>query len=77
MANVISVTAFQTPTEGRLAASATRVISVSGILGIKAGTPISGVNSIISYSYNEDNALKSGDVWVSEAVAALVTAANA
>lgn len=77
MANVISVTAYRTPTEGTLAAPATRVINVKNILGIKAGTPISGVVSVITYSYNDDNALKSGDVWVSEAVAALVTAANA
>lgn len=77
MANVISVTAYQTPLEGRLAAPTARVINVKNILGIKAATPISGVVSVITYSYNEDNALKSGEVWVSETVAALVTASNA
>jgi hypothetical protein len=79
MANVISVTAVATPSEGKLAANAARVINVKNILGIKAATNAAFPTAVtaITYAYNEDNALKSGDFWVTETAAALVTASNA
>lgn len=79
MANVILVTAVATPLEGRLTASTARVLSVSKIIGIRAATSpaFPTAVTVIDYSYNEANSVKSGEYWVTETVAALVTASNA
>jgi hypothetical protein len=79
MANVISVTAVATPKEGKLAANTARVLSASKVIGIRAATnpAFPTAVTVIDYSYNEENSLKSGEYWVTETVAALVTASNA
>lgn len=82
MAKLISVSAWVTPLEGELAATAQRLINVDNIQGVKA-TPSGGAfniataNTTIDYSYNVGNQLQNGDIVVVEAVSAILAAASA
>ena len=81
MAKLISVSAYVTPLEGVLAASAVRLINVDKILGVKeslsAGSLlITGVNSEINYSYNVGNQIQNGSLFVGQAVSAILAAAS-
>lgn len=82
MAKLISVSAYITPLEGTLAASGQRLINVDKILGVKASPSggaynINGINSVINYSYNVGNMLQDGDIFVGQAVSAILAAASA
>lgn len=82
MAKLISVSAYVTPLEGTLAASAQRLINVDNIQGVKASPSggalnINGINTAIDYSYNLANNLQNGTIFVGEAVSAILAAASA
>lgn len=82
MAKLISVNAYITPQEGVLAASGIRLINVDRIIGVKASPSggafnINGIETVINYSYNAGNQLQNGDVFVSNAVSAILGAASA
>lgn len=82
MAKLISVSAYVTPLEGTLAASAQRLINVDNIQGVKASPSggslnINGINTAIDYSYNVANNLQDGTIFVGEAVSAILAAASA
>lgn len=82
MAKLISVSAYILPVEGVLAASGQRLINVDKILGVKASPSggafnINGINTAINYSYNVGNMLQNGDIFVGEAVSAILAAASA
>ena len=82
MAKLISVSAYVLPVEGTLAASGQRLINVDRILGVKASPSggsllINGVNTVINYSYNAGNMLQNGDIFIGEAVSAILAAASA
>ena len=82
MAKLISVSAYITPLEGTLAASGQRLINVDRIIGVKASPSggaynINGINTLINYSYNVGNMLQNGDLFIGEAVSAILAAASA
>lgn len=82
MAKLISVSAWQTPQDGNLPATAQRLINVDNILSVKAApaavtAQFSTAQSVIDYSFNVNNALQNGDIIVTQAVSALLAAASA
>jgi hypothetical protein len=82
MAKLISVSAWYTPADGALPATAQRLINTDNIQGVKAAPAsvtalYSGAQSIIDYSYNQGNAFQNGDIIVTQAVSALLAAASA
>ena len=81
MAKLISVNAYITPQEGVLAASGIRLINVDRIIGVKASPSggafnIPGIETLINYSYNVGNQLQNGDLFISNAVSAILAAAS-
>jgi len=82
MAKLISVSAWVTPLEGELAATAQVLINVDRIQGVKA-SPSGGAFSIptvqtaIDYTYNQANNWQNGSYFVTEAVSAILAAASA
>lgn len=81
MAKLISVNAYITPQEGVLAASGIRLINVDRIIGVKASPSggafnINGIETLINYSYNVGNQLQNGDLFISNAVSAILAAAS-
>lgn len=82
MAKLISVSAWVTPQDGTLPATAQRLINTDNIQGVKAApasvtAQYSGAQSVIDYSYNLGNAWQNGDIIVTQAVSALLAAASA
>ena len=82
MAKLISVSAWVTPLEGELAATAQRLINVDKIQGVKAAnstitSQYAGAKSVIDYSYNTGNQWQNGDVIVTDAVSAILASASA
>ena len=82
MAKLISVSAWVTPLEGELAATAQVLINVDRTQGVKA-SPSGGAFSIptvqtaIDYTYNQANNWQNGSYFVTEAVSAILAAASA
>ncbi len=82
MAKLISVSAWVTPADGALPATAQRLINVDKIQGVKAAPAAvtalySGAQSVIDYSYNIGNQNQAGDIIVTQAVSAILAAASA
>ena len=82
MAKLISVSAWVTPADGSLPATAQRLINVDRIQGVKAApaavtAQYSGAQSVIDYTYNIGNQWQAGDIIVTQAVSALLAAASA
>jgi len=82
MAKLISVSAWVTPLEGELAATAQVLINVDRIQGVKA-SPSGGafaiptVQTAIDYTYNQANQWQNGSYFVTQAVSAILAAASA
>ena len=81
MAKLISVSAWYTPQDNALPATAQRLINVDNIQGVKAANSAitaqySGAQSVITYSYNIGNQWQAGDIIVTQAVSALLAAAS-
>jgi len=82
MAKLISVSAWVTPLEGELSATAQVLINVDRIQGVKA-SPSGGsyliptVQSEIDYTYNQANNWQNGSYFVTQAVSAILAAASA
>jgi len=82
MAKLISVSAWITPLEGELAATAQVLINVDRIQGVKASPSggnynIATINSEIDYTYNQANNWQNGSYFVTQAVSAILAAASA
>lgn len=82
MAKLISVSAWVTPLEGELAATAQVLINVDRIQGVKASPSggsysIATINSEIDYTYNQANNWQNGSYFVTQAVSAILAAASA
>jgi hypothetical protein len=82
MAKLISVSAWITPLEGTLAATAQRLINTDNILDVKASPSggsfnIATINSAINYKYIVGNNQQNGTYFVVEAVSAILAAASA
>jgi hypothetical protein len=82
MAKLISVSAWVTPLEGELAATAQVLINVDRIQGVKASPSggafnIATINSEIDYTYNTANNWQNGSYFVTQAVSAILAAASA
>jgi hypothetical protein len=80
MAKLISVSAWVTPLEGELAATAQVLINVDRIQGVKAAASafnIPTIASVIDYTYNQANNWQNGSYYVTQAVSAILAAASA
>lgn len=82
MAKLISVSAWVTPLEGELAATAQVLINADRIQGVKASPSggnynIATINSEIDYTYNQANNWQNGSYFVTQAVSAILAAASA
>ncbi len=80
MAKLISVSAWVTPLEGELAATAQVLINVDRIQGVKAAASafnIPTIASAIDYTYNQANNWQNGSYYVTQAVSAILAAASA
>jgi len=82
MAKLISVSAWFTPLEGELAATAQVLINTDNIQAVKASPSggslnIATINSAIDYSYNVGNQFQNGTYFVTQAVSAILAAASA
>ena len=82
MAKLISVSAWVTPLEGELAATAQVLINVDRIQGVKASPSggaynIATIASEIDYTYNQANNWQNGSYFVTQAVSAILAAASA
>jgi len=80
MAKLISVSAWVTPLEGELAATAQVLINVDRIQGVKAAPSafnIATIASEIDYTYNQANNWQNGSYFVTQAVSAILAAASA
>jgi len=80
MAKLISVSAWVTPLEGELAATAQVLINVDRIQGVKAAPSAFSIPTIaseIDYTYNQANNWQNGSYYVTQAVSAILAAASA
>ena len=81
MAKLISVSAWVTPLEGELAATAQVLINVDRIQGVKASPSggaynIATIASEIDYTYNQANNWQNGSYFVTQPVSAILAAAS-
>ncbi len=81
MAKLISVSAWYTPFDNALPATAQRLINVDRIQGVKAApaavtAQYAGAQSIIDYTYNIGNQWQDGDLIVTQAVSSILAAAS-
>lgn len=82
MAKLISVSAWVTPLEGELAATAQVLINVDRIQCVKASPSggslnIATIATAIDYTYNQANNWQNGTYFVTQAVSTILAAASA